>query len=234
MKCPHCLDSFFEQWTSLTVYLKPGWAEHVQDVDGRWLLDCCMCASCKRAIIRLSQQKLGPGPDVPGAAGTYRIVASQLVRPKSIAREPLASEVPAELATDYREACLVLADSPKASAALSRRCLQALLSQKGDTSKRDLAEQIQEVLDSRQLPSYLADGLDAVRIIGNFASHPIKSTNTGEIIEIESGEAEWNLDVLEGLFDFYFVQPMKFREKKERLNEKLQDAGKPPMKTIDG
>jgi Domain of unknown function (DUF4145) len=86
------------------------------------------------------------------------------------------------------------------------------------------------VLDSKSLPTHLGEAVDAVRNIGNFAAHPIKSTNTGEIVDVESGEAEWLLDVLEGLFDFYFVQPAMLQKKKQALNKKLADAGKPPMK----
>jgi hypothetical protein len=76
----------------------------------------------------------------------------------------------------------------------------------------------------------LAEGIDAVRNIGNFAAHPIKSTNTGEIVDVEPGEAEWLLDLLEGLFDFYFILPAELQRKKEALNKKLADVGKPPMK----
>ena len=97
-------------------------------------------------------------------------------------------------------------------------------------SGKDLAGQIQEVLDSKQLPSHLADALDAVRNVGNFAAHPIKSKSTGEIVDVEIGEAEWCLDVLEDLFDFYFVQPEKLKKKKAALNKKLKESGKPPMK----
>jgi hypothetical protein len=68
-----------------------------------------------------------------------------------------------------------------------------------------------------------------VRHIGNIAAHPIKSKNPGEIIEVEPGEAEWLLDILEGLFDFYFVQPAKLKRNKDSLNEKLTAAGKKPM-----
>ena len=49
--------------------------------------------------------------------------------------------------------------------------------------------------------------LDAVRNIGNFAAHPIKSLGSGEIMDVEPGEAEWSLDVLKELFGFYFVRP---------------------------
>jgi hypothetical protein len=96
------------------------------------------------------------------------------------------------------------------------------------TKKRDLLDQIIEVIPN--LPSHLAEAVDAVRNIGNFAAHPIKSTNTGEIVDVEPGEAEWNLEVLEGLFDFYFVQPAILKKKRDALNVKLTEAKKPPMK----
>lgn len=47
---------------------------------------------------------------------------------------------------------------------------------------------------------------------------------------MEPGEAEWNLDVLEALFDFYFVAPAKAQERRDALNRKLKEAGKGPIK----
>jgi len=152
------------------------------------------------------------------------------VLPKGSSRPPCPLQVPEEFAEDYAEACLVLPDSPKASAALSRRCLQHILRDVAKVKHSDLSSEIQEVLDSNKLPSHIAEILDAVRQVGNFAAHPIKSKSTGEIIEVEVGEAELNLDILEALFDFYFVQPARIAEKKAAINKKLQDAGKPPMK----
>ena len=35
---------------------------------------------------------------------------------------------------------------------------------------------------------------------------------------------------LEGFFDFYFVQPAKLEKKRDALNKKLKEAGKPPLK----
>lgn len=95
---------------------------------------------------------------------------------------------------------------------------------------QDLSKEIDEILSSKQLPTYLAEAVDAVRNIGNFAAHPIKSKSTGEIVDVEPGEAEWLLDLLEGLFDFYFIQPAELQRKREALNQKLADAGKPSMK----
>jgi len=137
--------------------------------------------------------------------------------------------VPSLLAEDFNEACAVLSHSAKASAALSRRCLQSLLRLQGFTQK-DLAPAIQALLDTKQLPSWLGDNVDAIRNIGNFAAHPLKDTNTGAILPVEVEEAEWNLEVLEGLFDFYYVQPAKDAAKRAAFNAKLQAAGKPPIK----
>jgi hypothetical protein len=132
------------------------------------------------------------------------------------------------LAADFNEAVAVLPASKKASAALSRRCLQAMLKQKACTTTRDLADQIEEVV--HKLPSEIALNIDAVRNIGNFAAHPLKSKSTGEITDVEENEAEWLLDVLEELFDHYYVAPARAKEKRDSLNRKLQDIGKPPMK----
>ncbi len=125
---------------------------------------------------------------------------------------------------------LVLADSAKASAALSRRCLQNVLRTAAGVKPADLYDEIQQVIDSKTLPTTIADSIDAVRVVGNFAAHPIKSKSTGEIVDVEPGEAEWNLEVLESLFDFYYVLPAKAKAKKDALNKKLVDAGKAPLK----
>jgi len=182
------------------------------------------CPQCSRIIFRLDNYLQDRNPD--------RV--ELLVYPRSAQRPPVPPSVPKGLGADYREACLVLADSPKASAALSRRCLQIILREQGGSKAYNLAEAIDEVLEQKALPSYLGDAIDAVRNLGNFAAHPMKSTNTGEILDVEPGEAEWLLDTLEGLFDFYFVQPALLQRKKDALNAKLKDAGKPQLKGSDG
>jgi hypothetical protein len=143
------------------------------------------------------------------------------------ATRPIPADVPADIAADYLEAASVLNLSLKASAALSRRCLQSILRGQG-YSQHDLSKQINAALPN--LPSYIAGDVDAIRNIGNFAAHPGKDTNTGALIDVEPGEAEWNLDVLDQLFDFYYVQPARRQAKVAALNTKLQAAGKPPMK----
>ena len=209
MKCPHCLNG---------IHSKKQSKEMEGDQYYQWTVFYERCPECGNYIINLRRYSSGGSEFMQ-------------VYPKGVARTPVSKEVHDKFADDYKEACLVLSDSAKASAALSRRCLQNLLREKASVKPGNLADEIQQVLDKKQLPSYLAESIDAVRNIGNFAAHPIKSTNTGEIVDVEAGEAEWNLDVLEGLFDFYFIQPAIIKKKREELDKKLSDAGKPPMKS---
>lgn len=215
MKCPHCLTSIHANLNRLPLCLNTTEHGAGTDPDGRWWVLHQKCPACWRIVIVLRVEG-GMNP------------REMLVYPKGIARAPLSPDVPNEFACDYREACLVLQDSAKASAALSRRCLQHVLREAAKTKKRDLADQIEEVLPS--LPSYLAQMIDTVRVMGNFAAHSTKSTHTGEIIDVEPGEAEWLLDTLESVFDFYFVQPAEANRKRDAINAKLQEAGKPPLK----
>jgi hypothetical protein len=209
MKCPHCLVSFHEASAESNL----GY-----DQQYHYMLRKTDCPACGNATLELLLYLRGGG------------FVKSLMWPKGIARAPLSTDVPEQFSDDYREACLVLTDSPKASAALSRRCLQVLLRGVAKVKPSDLSREIDEVISSKSLPSHLAQAIDAIRNIGNFAAHPVKSTNTGEVVDVEPGEAEWLLDVLEGLFDFYFVQPAILQKKKDGLNKKLAEAGKPPMK----
>lgn len=217
MKCPHCLTDFHDK--EQTNYID-------KDQDGYWGNVFCRCSKCGRLVIQLVSAHLY----YPNSRTFETLLTSRLVRPKAAGRPPMPVEVPAQYAEDYHEACLVLADSPKASAALSRRCLQHLLREEAKVRHQDLAKEIQEVLDSGVLPSHIAESVDAVRNIGNFAAHPLKSKSSGEIVPVEPGEAEWTLEVLELLFDFYFVAPAQTRARRDALNKKLTDAGKPELK----
>lgn len=218
MNCPHCRVAIHDN-TQQRIFLQV-------DRDGSWVLEKHRCPNCKRFILFLVNGQGNPR-DASQIANPVRHL---LVWPNGSSRDPVPDEVPKAIAEDYIEACAVLKASPKASAALSRRCLQNLLRDTAQIKHSDLSNEIQEVLDSGGLPSELADSIDHIRNIGNFAAHPIKSKNSGEVVAVELGEAEWNLDVLEELFDHYYVKPEKIRAKRAALNAKLADAGKPPMK----
>lgn len=209
MKCPHCLNGIHENW---------GRSDYGADSEAYLSVETMVCPECGRRIFRLVRQ-----PKTGNAS--FRT----FVYPRSTAR-PVPVEVSEPYRGDYLEAAAVLVDSSKASAALSRRNLQNILRDVAKVKPADLSVEIDEILSRGTLPSYLADAIDAVRQIGNFAAHPIKSKTSGAIVEVEPGEAEWLLDVLDGAFDFWFVQPAILKRKRDALNQKLSDAGKAPLK----
>jgi hypothetical protein len=94
-------------------------------------------------------------------------------------------------ASDYYEARLVLTDSPRASAALSRRCLQALLREKAHIKPGDLSSEIEQTLAAKTLPPELATMMDSLLVVSNFAAHPLKSAQPSLVLDVEPGEAEY-------------------------------------------
>ncbi len=224
MKCPHCDTAINLDTEESGTWLTDDFKETKMGYDVAF----GHCPECDELIVSLRRgiAKQAKGYDYYELDD---VTSEEIIYPKFTNRK-VETEVPERYKRDFIEACSVLTLSAKASAALSRRILQDVLIEKFSIKHRSLDKQIEEFITRTDVPSYLSQAVDAIRSIGNFAAHPLKDTNTGEIIEVEPGEAEWLLDVLEILFDFTFVQPKRLEEKKEALNKKLKSAGKPEMK----
>ena len=225
--CPYCSKAIFFEKEDTFVY---EYAKHERpsgsNITG-FEVAVGFCPSCDRLIVLFRQgiyEKQDYGPQLA------EIITEEIIYPKYSARN-LPNEVPEPFKSDFQEAVAVLFYSPKASAAISRRLLQNLLREQFKIKHSSLAKEIDEFLKLPGIPSYLTQAVDAIRNIGNFAAHPLKDTSTGEIVDVEDGEAEWLLDVLDSLFDYVFVQPTLLEKRKKHLNEKLKKLGKPPMKT---
>ncbi|MCY3937340.1 MAG: DUF4145 domain-containing protein [Chloroflexi bacterium] len=153
-----------------------------------------------------------------------------LAYPRRRNRPEIQSEsLPATLKDDYLEACDVLELSPKASAVLSRRVLQGVLREQGYASK-NLYKQIQAVLDEESenaLPTAMKGTIDYVRRFGNFSAHPdarpITEETTLQVIDIEEGEAEWCLQIIEELFMHYYVEPERRTRRLQAAQERLAE-----------
>lgn len=81
-------------------------------------------------------------------------------------------------------------------------------------------DEITELENKQSISSNLITMLQVFRRIANFGAHPKKSTHSNEIIEIEKGEAEVMLQLLEELFDFVFIKPKKREEFLRTVSEK--------------
>lgn len=210
MKCPHCGVVFHDnQQGQKVLYALQYIAAHVQT---------SKCPACTRWIIKMK---------FPGSDDYTQVF------PVGSTRGPVPPEVPKHIAGDYVEAVRVLPFSPKASAALSRRCLQAVLHDM-DYKDRDLAREIDLVMNEsdpkKAIPHSLREVIDAVRNFGNFSAHPINEVTTLQIIEVEPHEAEWCLEVVEEAFAHFYIRPAQARARKAALNAKLASANKPPAK----
>ena len=216
-KCIHC--------QTIVQFIPPDHGDTMNRFDAEnetLFFNQAQCPSCGKLIVSIDKKK-------GNLAGGYETISEHVVWPQSSGRPPAPSEVPENIASDYNESSLVLPFSAKASAALSRRCLQTVLVDAGKaTPSNNLSQQIDEVLPN--LPTYIAENVDAIRNVGNFATLEQKSKASGEILDVEPGEAEWNLDVLDALFDDYYVRPEIEMRKREELNIKLTEAGKPLLK----
>jgi len=225
MICPHCNVSFFEEWESTGALV---WDD---DCKGQGL-KYAQCPNCSRLIVRiiegpvdLQEQEFVPREEDDKATTTNEFTVYPVPD-----KTDLSEDVPENYRQDYLEAKSVVDISPKASAAISRRLLQNLLRDQMGIKNANLSKQIEGFLDLKDVPSYLSRSIDAVRNVGNFAAHPNKETSTGEIVEVEPGEADWLLEVLMSMFDFLFIQPKRIEIRRNELNEKLRSMGKPEMK----
>lgn len=141
----------------------------------------------------------------------------------------LPESIPQDVRDDYTEACAVLPHSARASAALSRRILQHVLRENGYKAG-NLEKEIDKAIPD--VSSALGEVLHAVRHVGNFAAHPIKSTNTGEIVDVEPGEAEWLTQILVDVFDELYVKRAAQAARVKAINARLREAGKPELPVL--
>jgi hypothetical protein len=102
MNCPHCQHAIHEDKR------EHNFGQGL-DADNIHSVEWARCPNCTRIIVWLIAQ-----------GGPRTLIHPGAVPP----RPPAPAEVPADIAADYNEAGAVLPVSAKASAALSRRCLQ--------------------------------------------------------------------------------------------------------------
>ena len=202
MICPHWGVGIHEDWKGFLVG---------EDRDGAHRVQTMKCPECKRLIVRFrsgTKRSMGGLGSINPLGDVDKESSAYVVHPYGGSR-PVSSDVPPDLAKDFREAVAVLPSSPAASAALSRRCMRNAIRQ-----VTGLYDEIEEVIAQGRVPSWLADQLHEARKIGNIVAHPIEGSSAGTILAVESGEAEWNLAVVENLFDHFYSRRRRQRDEK--------------------
>ncbi|MBW6506204.1 MAG: DUF4145 domain-containing protein [Rhodobacteraceae bacterium] len=135
--------------------------------------------------------------------------------PESEAK-PQPECIPAPLREDYYEACRIRDLSAKASATLSRRCLQGMIRDFCGVRKETLAKEVmalKALVDSEKGPKGVSiesvDAIDYVRGIGNIGAHMEKDIN--HIVPVDTQEAQRLIGLIESLFEDWYVA----REKRQ-------------------
>ena len=143
-------------------------------------------------------------------SNSYRLaelIDQWALRPSSLALN-FPEYVPAPIRQDYEEACKIRDLSPKASATLSRRCLQGIIRDFKGIVKKRLVDEIDALKDEVDPDTWAA--IDAVRQIGNIGAHMEKDIN--EIIDVEPEEAQLLIELIEALIKDWYIARFKRQE----------------------
>lgn len=122
------------------------------------------------------------------------------IYPKSFAKI-FPEYIPKQIREDYEEAYAVLNYSPKASATLSRRCLQGMIRDFWGITKSTLFQEIDALKE--HIPAQQFKAIDSLRKLGNIGAHMSKDTNL--IIDIDPDEAAKLLKLIEILLNQWYV-----------------------------
>lgn len=193
--CPHC-----------GVYSQQGWYD-LKPCRGSFrqenisYLEASLCNHCNEYSIWLNENLIIPSE-------------SQAPYPHE--------DLPEDIKKDYKEARLIVNNSPRGSAAILRLCLQKLMKDLGESGKNinnDIKSLVEKGLSVR-----IQQALDILRVIGNESVHP------GEIDIRDDKETAIRLFELIN----YIVEDRISRPKQiEELYKKLPDNQKEGIKNRD-
>ncbi len=180
----------------------------------------CLNEECKEITLKLLFTKRKLNGNNGSSQGD--LIQAYNLRPESNAKI-FPECVPEPLRQDYLEACSIAALSPKASATLSRRCIQGAIRDFCGISKHRLIDEIKalkEAVENGTAPSGVThesvEAIDYVRQIGNIGAHMEKDINV--IVDVDEGEAQSLTDLIELLFDEWYLA----REKRTALLNKIK------------
>ncbi len=127
--------------------------------------------------------------------------------------------VPQAIRDDYVEACSIRDLSAKASATLSRRCLQGIIRGFWGVSKARLVDEIDAIKDKTDRLTW--EAIDGVRKIGNIGAHMEKDIDI--IVDVDPDEAQLLIGLIEILVEEWYIAKHQ-REQNLTAIIKVRDA----------
>ena len=159
-------------------------------------------------------------------------IKSWSLMPDSRAK-PQPDYIPKSVIENYNEACKIADSSPRASAILSRRCLEAMIK---DFCKVEgsgtLFEKIEKVrkksIEIQEITEESIGAIDHIRKQGNIAAHIQKPTNL-LIDNMSKEDSDLLIELLEMLFQEWYIASQKRKErlaKIKKVKEKVDSSVK--------
>ena len=138
------------------------------------------------------------------------------------------SYIPKPILDDYGEACMIRDLSPKASATLSRRCLQGMIRDfwQGKVKLGKLGKEIEQL--EGLVDDNMWEAIDGVRRVGNIGAHMEEDINV--VVDVAPKEAQLLVELIEILLkDWYVAREQKrlSMEKIRELSEEKESGRKP-------
>ncbi|MFZ6664200.1 DUF4145 domain-containing protein [Peijinzhouia sedimentorum] len=206
--CPHCKtkttinkDDFSKDESNL----------HLKNIDGTksaditWIV--CPNTECKKLSLYVSLYEFTFRPQI-WERGEF--IRQWTLLPDSIAII-YPDYIPSALRQDYEEAYSTLELSPKASATLSRRCLQGMIRDFWRVKKGRLIDEINAIED--KVDPLTWKSIDAIRKVGNIGAHMEKDINL--MIDVDAKEAILLVQLIEMLFEEWYIHR---HEREKKLN----------------
>lgn len=175
----------------------------------------CPNEECRQFTLFVSLHELDVIATVGSRTGSF--IQKWNLIPASQAKV-FPSYIPKPILDDYHEACLIRDLSPKASATLSRRCLQGMIRDFWGISKSRLIDEIEAIKDEVDPLTWKA--IDAVRGIGNIGAHMEKDINF--IIDVDPNEASQLINLIEILIKDWYIT----KHEREKSLQSVVELGK--------
>lgn len=210
--CPYCQTKTTINQDRL-VEQKIKYTEKKEDKMLEFSVITCPNESCERTTIFMKDYFLQFSFD-KGYQKIGKAISNKRIEPEfSYIHYP--DYIPEQIRQDYEEAYKIVSLSPKASATLSRRCLQGMIRDFHNVEKKNLVDEINAI--KNDLGTDIFNALHSLRSIGNIGAHPESDINL--IVEIDEGEAQKLIKFIELLMDKWYIKREEERKMLEEINQ---------------
>lgn len=159
----------------------------------------CPNPKCKKFTLAVSLYEAdNPAPNYNWK--TTKLIHTWSLIPSSRAQS-FPDYIPKVVLDDYNEACLIRDLSPKASATLSRRCLQGVIRDFWQVKPGRLVDEIAAIKD--KVDPLTWQGIEAVRKVGNVGAHMESDINL--IVDVDPQEADLLIGLIEVLLKDWYI-----------------------------